>query len=103
MSINTDNHRITASFTYAETYLWYDLDVNGFTLDEIVKDMIRFWDSSPESAEAFEVEDHDIVEGNPVVGISGGVRAYDEDGFPSETEVDHVYVLITAEPLDSVT
>ena len=103
MNITTDTHKITASYTYEETYLWYDLDVNGYTLEEIVKDMIWFWDSSPEAAEAFEVEDRDIVEGDHVVGISGGVRAYDLDGFPSETEVDYVYVLITAEPLENVT
>lgn len=103
MSITTDTHKITASYMINNTYQWYDLDVNGFTLDEIVTDTVWFWDSSPEAAEAFEVEDHDIVEGNPVVGISGGVRAYDLDGFPSETEVDYVYILITAEPLENVT
>ena len=103
MSITTDTHKITASYTYEETYQWYDLEINGYTMGEVVADMIWFWDSSPEAAEAFGVEDYDIVEGDTVVGISGGVRAYDRDGFPSETEVDSVYILITAEPLENVT
>lgn len=103
MSINTDSHKITASYTYEGTYEWYDLDVNGFTLEDIVSDQIWFWDSSPEAATPFTIEDRDIVEGDTVVGIGGGVRAYDLDGFPSETEVDSVYILITAEPLEKVT
>ena len=96
MSITTDNHRITASYMINNTYVWHDIDVNGFTLDEIVNDMLEFW-NDPE--EVFAAEEPDTIDGAIVVGLSGYVKAYDPDGFPSGTEVDHVYVLITAEPL----
>ena len=103
MNINTDTHKITASYMINNTYQWNDLDVNGYTMDEIVFDMLDFWNDSPETVDTFTPEDPDIVEGDHVVGISGSVRALDLDGFTSETETDYVYILITAEPLDSVT
>lgn len=103
MNINTDTHRITASYMINNTYQWQDLDVNGFTLDEIAADMLEFWDGQIDTVEDFTIVDRDIVEGDHVIGLNGRVRAPDLDGFPSETETDDIYVLITAEPLDNVT
>ena len=103
MDITTDTHKITASYMINSTYQWNDIDVNGYTLDEIAADMLEFWDGQIDTVEDFTIVDRDIVEGNPVVGLNGRVRALDSDGFPSETETDDIYVLITAEPLDNVT
>ena len=103
MNINTDTHKITASYMINNTYVWHDIDVNGFTLDEIAADMLEFWDGQIDTVEDFMIVDRDIVEGDPVIGLNGRVRALDLDGFPSETETDDIYILITAEPLDNVT
>ena len=96
--ITTTTHSITASYTYNETYEWYDIEVDGSTLDEIVAEMLELWNGQHETVEPFTADDPDTIDGATVVGLRGRVRADDPDGFPSETETDSVYVLVSAEP-----
>ena len=96
--ITTTTHNIDAAYTINETYQWMPIDINGDSFDEIVSDMLDFWNDHPETAESFTAEDTDTVDGATVVALCGRVRAYDLDGFLSDTETDEIVVVVSAEP-----
>lgn len=97
-NITTTTHSITAAYMINETYQWHPLDINGDGFDEIVSDMLEFWNEHPETVGVFTTEDWDVIDGATVVGMSGRVQAYDLEGFLSDTETDDIYVLVSAEP-----
>ena len=96
-NITTTTHSITAAYKINNTYQWLPLDINGDNLDEIVADMLDFWNLFEEAVEPFVAEDPEVIDGATVVGLSGRVLAY-VDGLPSDTETDSIHVLISAEP-----
>lgn len=96
--ITTTTHNITADYMINSTYQWLPLDINGDSFDEIVSDMLDFWNDQPETVEPFTAEDPDTVEGATVVALIGRVRADDLDGFLSDTETDEIVVVVSAEP-----
>ena len=96
-NITTTTHNITAAYTINDTCQWLPLETNGDNFDEIVADMLDFWNLFEEAVEPFTAEDPEIVDGATVVGLSGRVLAY-VDGLPSDTETDDIHVLISAEP-----
>ena len=97
MNITTATHNIDASYMINNTHQWLPLDTNGDSLDEIVADMLDFWNLFEEAAEPFTVEDPKNVGDATVIELSGRVLAY-VDGLPSDTETDDICVLIYAEP-----
>ena len=96
--ITTTTHNIAADYTINETYQWMPLDIDGDSFDEIVADMLKFWNEHPETVEPFTAEDPDTVEGAIVVALCGRVFAYDPEGFLSDTETDEIVVVVSAEP-----
>ena len=96
--ITTTTHSIDAAYMINNSYQWLPLDINGDSFDEIVADMLDFWNDHPETAEKFTAEDTDTVDGAIVVALCGRVRAYDLDGFLSDTETDEIVVVVAAEP-----
>ena len=97
-SITTTTHSIDAAYMINNSHQWMPLDVNGDSFDEIVADMLDFWNDHPETVEKFTAEDTDTVDGATVVALCGRVRAYDLDGFLSDTETDEIVVVVAAEP-----
>ena len=97
-SITTTTHNIDAAYMINNTYQWLPLDINGDSFDEIVSDMLDFWNTFEEAVEPFTAEDPDTVDGATVVALCGRVRAYDLDGLLSDTETDEIVVVISAEP-----
>ena len=97
MSITTTTHNITAAYRINDTCQWLPLDVNGESFDEIVADMLDFWNLFEEAVEPFTVEDPENIGDATVIELSGRVLAY-VDGLPSDTETDDICVLIYAEP-----
>lgn len=64
-TINTDTHEITAN--YAINGVWGNVvETNGYTLQEVLDDMLEFWNEADETTEPFEVtgidEDADRTE-----------------------------------------
>ena len=96
--ITTATHSIDAAYTINNTYQWLPLDINGDSFDGIVADMLDFWNDHPETVGEFTAETPDTVEGATVVALCGLVRAYDLDGFLSDTETDEIVVVVSAEP-----
>ena len=96
--ITTTTHSIDAAYTINNNYEWMPLDTNGDSFDEIVADMLDFWNDHPETVEPFTAEDPDTVDGATVVALCGRVRAYDLEGFLSDTETDEIVVVVSAEP-----
>lgn len=96
--ITTTTHSIDAAYMINENYQWLPLDINGDSFDEIVADMLDFWNDHPETVGPFTAEDPDTVEGATVVALCGRVRAYALDGFLSDTETDEIVVVVSAEP-----
>lgn len=96
--ITTTTHNITADYTINETYVWHPLDIDGDSFDEIVKEMVELWNDDSETVEPFTAEAPDTIDGATVVALTGRVRAYDGDGFLSDTETDEIVVVVSAEP-----
>ena len=96
--ITTTTHDIDAAYMINNTYQWLPLDVDGDNFDEIVSEMLEFWNDHPETVEPFTAETPDTVEGATVVALCGRVRAYDLEGFLSDTETDEIVVVVSAEP-----
>lgn len=99
-NITDDTHVISASFTFNNGTDGGDLAVNGWTLEETVDDILRFYNNSGFTAEKFAVTNRDVADdGTMTVAIEGREHYADTSGKP--TEGSHtITATITAVPRD---
>lgn len=96
MTITTDTHEIRARYRLADFSGGYEIAISGYTLDEIIDDMIKFLDWLPGLATPFEVTDNIATEDGFQVVIEGEGFRFNEDGDPTD-ETDRMTITIEGE------
>lgn len=93
--MNTDTHNIRATYTVGDSHEWHEIDVNGYTLTEIITDMLDFWNDADNCAEKFTVADKfNEDDATTVVEIVGAV--YGDDDSIVDMPIDAILVQVTA-------
>ena len=95
-NITTDTHDIRATYTFAGTGEWHEIDTNGYNLAEIIDDMLDFWNDGHNRDEVFTVANtFNEDDATTVVEIVGAVYGY-RDGEVTTDIVDTIIVQVTA-------
>ena len=93
--ITTESHTVSAGYVIDGIDYGSRLDVDGYTLAEIISDMVDFWNCADERASEFEVDRIEYTDGDAEVTISGDVFTSDADGAHT-TDTNRIDVIITA-------
>lgn len=80
MTINTDTHTISAYYAVDGEIATHEISKNGYTIEEIITEMIDFANWLPGLAAAFAVESDDRTDDGFQVTIKGKFYRANEDG-----------------------
>ena len=96
LNITTTTHDIRAKYGVDGTTEWHDIDTNGDGFNEIVADMLDFWNAADNRAGEFTIaRTFNPHSGTTVAEIVGTVYGY-RDGEVATDIVDTVTVYVTA-------
>lgn len=94
--MNITTHEIRASYTVDGTAEWHELDTNGDDFNEIVADLLGFWNDADNRAGEFTVSrTFNPYDYSTVAEIVGKVYGY-RDGEITTDIVDTVTVYVIA-------
>lgn len=93
MTITTDTHEIRAYYSIDGGIVTHEITKNGYTVEEIIDEMIRFLDWMPGLATPFEVTNNTTTEDGFKVTIEGEGFRFNKDGDETD-EKDRMIVVI---------
>ena len=95
-NVTTTTHDIRAAYAVDGTGEWHEIDTNGDDFDEIVADVLDFWNAADDRAGEFTVDrTFNPDDYTTVAELTGELYGY-RDGEPATDIVDAVTVHVTA-------
>ena len=94
MTITTDTHTIRARYSI-ENGITHEISKNGYTIEEIISEMIEFANWMPGLANPFEVTSETCTDDGCRVTIEGRYYRVDVDGDYTD-ETDSMIIVIEA-------
>lgn len=96
MTITTDTHTISAYYSIDGGIVTHEISKNGYTIEEIIDEMIAFLDWMPGLATPFEVTDSTATKEGFKVTIEGEGYRFNNEGDPTN-DIDRMIVVIEGE------